>query len=256
MAGTDSTRTNTDHLEQNAPAIILSHPQLGENIGMVARAMLNCGLTDLRLVNPRDEWPNEAAVKACSGATVVLDNARVFSCTEEAIADLNKVYATTARSRDMTKDVYTPNGAIKETRSFLANGAQCGFLMGREAKGLNNDDIALADAIVQVPLNPSFSSLNLAQAVLVMGYEWYQSGDVTPDKEFTFPEDTRLANKQELVYLFEHLESELDETGFLYPPEKRPVMVRNIRNIFQRANLTEQEVRTLRGVIKKLSRKA
>lgn len=255
MAGTDSTRTNTDHLEKLAPAIILSHPQLGENIGMVARAMLNCGLTDLRLVNPRDGWPNEAAIKASSGATVILDNAKVFETVEDAISDLQKIYATTARSRDMTKNVFTPKGAVEEIRTFLTGGTQCGFLMGREAKGLNNDEIALADAIVQVPLNPSFSSLNLAQAVLLMGYEWYQSGDKTPDRELTFPEETRLANKQEMLYLFEHLEGELDETGFLYPPERRPTMVRNLRNIFQRANLTEQEVRTLRGVIKKLSRK-
>ena len=245
MAGTDSTSLPTDG---DGPAIILVEPQLGENIGMVARAMLNCGLTDLRLVAPRDGWPNEDAIKPSSGATIVLDRARVFDTTEQAVADLNRVYATTARSRDMIKDVVTPRAAAAEIKTLAAGGERCGILYGKEAKGLKNDDVVLADAILQVPLNPAFSSLNLAQAVLLTAYEWYQAGDATPDHELMM-NATRPANKQELGGLFDHLETELSACGFLYPPEKAPAMVRNLRNLFQRARLTEQEVRSLRGVV-------
>ncbi len=257
MAGTDKTITDTigpEATDNPAPAIVLIHPQLGENIGMVARAMLNCGLTELRLVEPRDGWPNEAAINASAGADVVLENAKIFETTEEAIADLERVYATTARPRDMVKDVMIPRAAAKDMREFINDDGKVGVLMGREAKGLNNKDIALSDVIIQVPLNPGFCSLNLAQAVLLVGYEWFQAVDKTPDQVQTHPRDTRPANKEELVGLFEHLEDELDEAGFLYPPEKRPAMVVNIRNVFQRAQMTEQEVRTFRGVVAKLSK--
>ena len=250
MAGTDHNRP----LEAGGPAIVLVDPQLGENIGMVARAMLNCGLTDLRLVRPRDGWPNPKAVAASSGAVEVLDRARLFETTAEAVADLERLYATTARERHMTKDVVTPRRAAEEVRTVEADGARCGVLFGKEAKGLTNDDVALADAILQVPLNPAFSSLNLAQAVLLIGYEWYQLGIDAADHELTIPQRTRPANKAELVGLFEHLEDELDASGFLRIKEKRPVMVRNLRNLFQRARLTEQEVRTLRGVVSYLSK--
>ncbi|MCG8508622.1 MAG: RNA methyltransferase [Rhodospirillales bacterium] len=234
---------------EGAPAVILIKPQLGENIGMAARAMLNCGLAEMRLVAPRDGWPNPAAEAAASGATLVLDNAKVFATTEEAIADLNLLYASTARSRDMTKPLVTPRQAAREIHKARASGIRAGVLFGPEAKGLNNDDVSLADAILMVPLNPGFSSLNLAQAVLLIGYEWFQAGLDVPDRELAMPADTRPANKQELAYLFEHLETELDACGFLHVEEKRPIMVRNLRNMFQRAELTEQEVRTLRGVI-------
>ena len=251
MAGTDHNRPQV----AGGPAIILVDPQLGENIGMVARAMLNCGLTDLRLVRPRDGWPNPKATASASGAVEVLDNVRLFETTAEAIADLQRVYATTARERHMTKEVATPRAAAGQIRAAGEDGERCGVLFGKEAKGLHNDDVALADAILSVPLNPAFSSLNLAQAVLLIGYEWYQLGVEAEDWELTIPRKTRPANKEELVGLFEHLEDELDDCGFLRIEEKRPIMVRNLRNILQRAQLTEQEVRTLRGVVACLSSK-
>lgn len=239
----------------NAPAVVLINPQLGENIGMAARAMLNNALTELRLVDPVHGWPNDHAVKPAAGADVVLNGVKVYDTTPEALADLSHVYATTARDRDMTKRVVTARAAAEEMRRVIAEGGKPGVIFGREAWGLNNDDVALADTLITIPLNPAFSSLNLAQAVLLVGYEWYQSGDETPPADDRIPKDTRPANKHELVGMFEHLEQELDDCGFLRPPEKRPIMVRNIRNIFQRANMTEQEVRTFRGVISGLVRK-
>jgi len=238
-----------------APAIILVEPQLGENIGMVARAMLNCAITDLRLVRPRDGWPNVMANKTASGAAVVIENARVFDSTADAVADLGFVLATTARARDMSKDVLTPRKAAAEMRAHIAGGVHCGVLFGKEAVGLHNDDVALADAILMAPLNPAFSSLNLAQAVLLMGYEWYQGSVGQPDSSYEVRLDTRPATKEELVGMFEHLERELDDCGFLGVPDKRPTMVRNLRNMFQRARMTEQEVRTFRGVISGLVKK-
>lgn len=231
------------------PAIILIKPQLAENIGMVARSMLNCGLTDLRMVNPRDGWPNDGALAPSAGAERVLEQAQVFTTTAQAVADLQLVYATTTRHRDMTKDVKTPRSAATEMRVFSNDGSRVGIIFGRESRGLDNDDVALADAIVSVPLNPAFSSLNLAQAVLLVCYEWFIAADQTDASTLAIPKHTRAANKNEMVALFEHLEKELTECGFLRVEEKRPIMVRNLRNIFQRANLTEQEVRTLRGVI-------
>ena len=238
-----------------APVIILVEPQLGENIGMTARAMLNNALTELRLVKPVHGWPNEKAVNPSSGAEVVLDGVKVFDTTAEAVADLSHVYATTARNRDMTKRVMTPRAAVAEMRNVIAADGRPGVLFGREAWGLNNDDVALADCLLSVPLNPNFQSLNLAQAVLLVGYEWYQSGNETPGIDDRMPGNTRPEDKQELVGMFEHLEEELDACGFLRPPEKRPTMVQNIRNMFQRANMTEQEVRTFRGIISGLVRK-
>ena len=231
------------------PAMILIRPQLAENIGMVARAMLNCGLTNLRLVSPRDGWPNEKALSPSSGAEAVLDGARVFETTREAVADLQRVFAATARARYMTKDVSTPRGAAADMRAFISGGGQAGVLFGPEAMGMDNDDVALADTILEVPLNPAFPSLNLAQAVLLVGYEWFLTTDDSPARELRMHNDTRPATKDELVHMFEHLEAELDACGFLRVEEKRPIMVRNIRNLFQRAGLTEQEIRTLRGVI-------
>lgn len=236
------------------PVFILVEPQLGENIGMTARAMLNNALHEMRLVAPVHGWPNENAVKPASGADVVLDGVGVFETTADCVADLSHVYATTARNRDMTKRVMTPRAAVREMRDVIADGGKPGVLFGREAWGLNNDDVALADCLISVPLNPNFQSLNLAQAALLIGYEWYQSGDDTPAIDDRIPGHTRPADKQELIGMFEHLEKELDACGFLQPVEKRPTMVRNIRNMFQRANLTEQEVRTLRGVISGLVR--
>jgi len=239
----------------DAPAIILINPQLGENIGMAARAMLNNALGDLRLVAPVHGWPNEHAIKPSAGAGVVLDGVQVFDDTKQAVGDLSHVYATTARDRDMTKRVLTARAAAEEMRGVIADGGKPGVLFGREAWGLNNDDVVLADTLVTIPMNPSFASLNLAQAVLLIGYEWFQSGDETEAIDERIPKKTRLANKDELVGMFEHLEAELDDCGFLRPPEKRPTMVQSIRNMFQRANMTEQEVRTFRGIISGLIRR-
>jgi len=233
----------------DAPAVILVETQLGENIGMVCRAMLNCGLSDLRLVNPREGWSREKAEAAAVGATVVLENMKVFDTTEEAIADLNAVYATTARGRDMSKPVLTPRRAAADMRGQIAGGLNCGILFGKEAKGLSNEDVVLADTTISVPLNPAYSSLNLAQAVLLAGYEWFQAGDETPELQDNFRGETRPANKKEMQGLFEHLEESLDTTGFLWPLHKRPTMVNNIRNTLQKARMTEQEVRTWRGII-------
>jgi len=230
-------------------------PQLGENIGMAARAMLNCGLTELRLVSPRDGWPSETAVAAAAGADQVIAEAALFDGTADAVADLNLVFASTARDRDMTKRVITPRQAGAELRDSAAAGARAGVLFGREAKGLKNDDLALADAVVMAPLNPAFMSLNLAQAVFCVGYEWLLAGEGAGAGELAMPKETRPADKAELLGLFEHLEAELDASGFLHVKEKRPTMVRNLRNMLQRAGLTEQEVRTLRGVVTSLATK-
>jgi tRNA/rRNA methyltransferase len=257
MAGTDSSRRgDADTIDASgAPAVVLVEPQLGQNIGMAARAMLNCGLTDLRLVAPRDGWPSAPARAAASGADLVIDQARVYATAAEAVADLNLVIATTARSRDMTKRVVTPRRAAEEIRQIHAeSGARTGILFGREAKGLDNDEVALADAILNVPLNPAFSSLNLAQAVLLVGYEWRLTGLDVADEDLAMPKTTRPADHQDLVKLFEHLEQELETCGFLQPPERAPTMVRNLRNLFGRARLTDQEVRILRGVIVALRR--
>jgi tRNA/rRNA methyltransferase len=246
VAGTDTSRLAP---VGPGPAIVLVEPQLGENIGMAARAMLNCGLGDLRLVRPREGWPNDKALTAASGADAVLEAARLFPSTAAAIADLNVVYAATARPRDMTKRVVTPRRAAALLRRTIAGGSAAGILFGKEAKGLHNDDIALAGTVVTVPLNPGFASLNLAAAVLVVGYEWYQVADATPPERLAMPKQTRPADGAALVGLFEHLEAELDACGFLRNADQRPVMVRNLRNMLGRCGLTEQEVRTLRGVV-------
>ena len=248
MAGTDRTKQDTVAAANSGPAVILVAPQLGENVGTAARAMLNFGLTDLRLVKARDGWPNAWAEKASSGALQEGVLVRLFDRTEDAIADLERVYATTARDRDLIKPVMTPQTAIAESRGLEASGARVGVLFGGERSGLNNDDVSLAHAILTVPVNPRFASINLAQAVLLVGYEYFRQ---TQEAEPLIPAATEddLAPGDELIGFYEHLERELDSHGFLYPPEKRPAMVRNIRAIFQRAGLTLQEVRTLRGIV-------
>jgi tRNA/rRNA methyltransferase len=252
MAGSDATQVQGG--VPGSPAVVLVDPQLGENIGTAARAMLNCGLTDLRLVRPRDGWPNSRAQRAAAGADVVLDGARLYDRTEDAIADLSRVYATTARHRFMTKPVVTPRQAAAEMRAAAAaeGGARCGVLFGRERTGLENDDVALADAVLTVPLNPGFTSLNLAQAVLLIGYEWYTAGDATPARQRSDP-DQPPASKADLVNFFEHLEQALDGAQFFRVAEKRPSMVRSIRNLFQRTEATAQEVRTLHGIVTALT---
>ena len=244
MAGTDHSRRAVT----GGPAIILIEPQLGENIGTAARAMMNCGLDELRLVAPRDGWPSAKAVAAASGADAVLDKARLYPTPKAALADLVHVYATTARNRYMVKREVTPRRAAIEMRDRLASREACGVMFGPERTGLVNEHVALADTQLTVPLNPAFSSLNLAQAVLIIGYEWFTSGaDALP--EILRRGRSRAATKEELLNFFDHLEEELERNGFLRNREARPHMVRNLRSLFQRAQCTEQELRTLHGVV-------
>lgn len=252
MAGTDSTRPSSP----GGPVIVLIDAQLGENVGTAVRAMRNCGLEELRLVNPREGWLNEKTVAASSGADAILEKARVYPKIAEAIADLPHILATTARPRDMDKPVLTPREAAGRMCEADGRGERIGILFGPERAGLTNDDVALAEAIIEVPLNPAFASLNLAQAVLLVGYEWFQAARA-PDLPPPAPsrEGTRPATQAELLDLFEHLERELDACGFLRVREKRPGMVRNIRNIFTRAGLTDREVSTLRGIVTGLTRR-
>ena len=251
MAGTDHSKVAGEGAGQAAPVVILVAPQLGENIGMVARAMLNCGLTELRLVAPRDGWPNPAAEAAVSGADSVLDGAGLYDTTAAAVADLQRVFATTARERGMATRIVTPRQAASEMHAAAGRGERAGLLFGPERSGLTNDDVALADTLLRVPLNPGFSSLNLAQAVLLAGYEWYQLQAQAPDS-YLDAGGAPPADKAELVNFLERLEAALDETGFLYPPEKRPTMVRNLRALFQRMTLTGPEVNTLHGIVSAL----
>lgn len=257
MAGTDSSRSPlaataaAPQTEPLKPVVILVSPQLGENIGASARAMLNCGLTDMRIVKPRESWPNEKARRTSAGADIVLENARLFDSTAEAVADLTHVFATTARPRGMAKGVIAPREAVSMIRALNGQGQSCGILFGPERTGLENDDVTLAQWAVQVPLNPAFSSLNLGQAVLILSYEWFQ---LSNPEVYAGDGMTRSppAERKEMLALFDHLENELDRAGFFYPPSKRPRMLRNIRTMLLRAEMTEQEVRTLRGAIKAL----
>jgi tRNA/rRNA methyltransferase len=238
---------------RRGPVVILVEPQLGENIGAAARAMLNCGITELRLVNPRDGWPNPAAYVLASKADPVLDAASVFSTTAEAVADLHRVYATTARHRDMMKEVVTPREAARRMRAEEGEGHRVGILFGRERTGLDNEDVALAHTAITVPLNPGFSSLNLAQAVLLLGYEWFTADDDTPPSRM---ETVRggFAAQDELQGLFEHLQAELDESGFFHNVEpKRGAILRNLRSVLQRVPLASQEVKTFRGMLKAIA---
>ncbi|HUC08932.1 MAG TPA: RNA methyltransferase [Stellaceae bacterium] len=250
MAGTDHRRQAAGARAAAAPtpAIILVEPQLGENIGTAARAMMNCALDDLRLVRPRDGWPSAKAVAAASGADAVLDKARLFPSIPAAIADLVHVYASTARDRGIVRREVTPRRAAVEMHARIAAGEPCGVLFGPERTGLLNDDLTLADTVLTVPLNPGFSSLNLAQAVLIVGYEWYTADGAAPS-ETLHTGLSRPATKAELVNFFAHLEEALIKNGFLRNRESRPSMVRNLRSLFQRARCTEQELRTLHGVV-------
>jgi tRNA/rRNA methyltransferase len=235
-----------------SPAFILIEPQLGENIGAAARAMANFALKDLRLVAPRDGWPNPKALAAASGADHVIAAVRVFPDERAATADAPRVFATSARPRELTKPVLTPGAAIAEMRALRAKGIKSALLFGGERAGLTNDHISLADAIISVPVNPGFGSLNLAQAVLILAYEWFKSE--AQGAPYDLPLGPNVpASREEIHHLFDHLEAELDACGFLFPPDKRPHMVRNIRTTLLRAQLTDQDVRTWRGIIKALA---
>ena len=235
------------------PTIILVRPQLGENIGMAARAMLNCGLSTLRLVAPRDGWPNPKAQRAASGADVVLERAQVFDTVAEAVADLERVVATTARNRELSQRILTPRRAAQEMRGWIGEGQGVGVLFGPERTGLVNEDMVQADTALSIPLNPQFSSLNIAQAVLLVSYEWATAGDDTPAERMS-EYAVRPATKDELQNLFAHLERALDQSGFLRNKAMRPSMVNNLRAFLQRSAMTEQEVRSFHGVIKYLAK--
>ena len=240
-----------------APAIVLVEPQLGENIGAAVRAMANFGLDDLRLVAPRDGWPSRKAKAAASGAEGILESVRVFTATEAAIADLNFVYATSARMRDLPKEVFGPKEAVAELRRRTASGERTGVLFGRERWGLTNEEVALADAIVTFPVNPAFASLNLAQAVLLVGYEWMSSNlsGTLPGRSAVPEHDLTPASKAHLIGLMQHLERALEPTGYFRTPDMRPTMIHNLRAILQRAGFTLPEITMLRGVVASLQRR-
>lgn len=261
MAGTDKTK---NQVLGPAPVAVLVNPQLGENIGTAARAMANFGLHEMRIVEPRDGWPNEKALTSSSGAHWIIESATIHDTLADALKDVNYVYATTARPRGMIKEVITPEQAGHDMRARVARGEKVALLFGRERFGLSNDEVSMADVIVTAPVNPAFASINIAQAVLLMGYEWFKEqaetlGQQTPELPalegpgLQTP-DTRLATKEELFGFFDHLERELDIAGFFKTEDKKPGMLRNIRNLFARAELTEQEVRSLRGIVSSLTR--
>ncbi|MFI4936194.1 MAG: RNA methyltransferase [Caulobacterales bacterium] len=234
------------------PVVILNEPQLAENIGAVARVMANFGLTDLRLVRPRDGWPQPRAWASASGADWPLDGARVYQRLEAALADLNLVLATTARPRETQLPVMTPQAAASALRDGIARDWRVGLLFGGERAGLETADIALCQGIVTVPVDEKFQSLNLAQAVAICAYEWRVGLDAGPPAKFR---DLEPPAEQAAVHgLYEQLEGELEAAGFFHPPEKRPSMIRNLRVALGRAQLTDQEVRTFRGVVTALAK--
>lgn len=236
----------------NSPVVILVRPQLADNVGAVARAMANGGLFHLRLVAPRDGWPQEKAWRMASGADRILDAATVHDDVAGAVADLHHVFATCPRPRHIIKPVLTARGAAAELRAICARPLRAGILFGPERAGLDNDDMARADTLVRYPLNPGFMSLNLAQAVMVLAYEWWTADDPTPPREL-MTNETKVATKGQLDNFLTHLIDQLDACGFLRNPPKRPGMVRNIRHFFERGEATEQELRTLHGIVTELA---
>lgn len=250
MSGTNSER----ELIAEGPAIILVEPQLGENIGMVARAMANFGLAELRLVKPRDGWPSEKARSAASKADHVIDATKVYETLEEAIADLSFIYATTARERYGFKPVRSPVTAAATLRGKFNSGQGTGILFGRERWGLTNEEVALADEIVTFPVNPAFASLNIAQAVLLMSYEWMKSGIEDQTETLFDALEQRPSTKEQVIGLFEHLEEALDSRGYFHPPAKKPRMIDNLRAVISRRGFSEQEISVFRGVINSLDR--
>jgi len=231
------------------PVIVLVRPQLGENIGKAARAMLNFGLTEMRLVSPRDGWPNPSAGPAASGADVVLERARVFESVADAVADCSDVYATTVRKRGVTKPVVTPEEAAREIHAAPGRAA---FLFGPERSGLETDDVAVARKILTVPINPEFGSLNLAQAVILVAYEWSKGERlVQPTQEELDPP----APQEELDGMIGQLDTLLEATGYYFPPDRVPATRRTLRTLLTKPGWNSQELRTLRGVLSALEGK-
>lgn len=235
------------------PIVVLVRPQLADNIGAAARAMANGGLFHLRLVAPRDGWPQPRAFAAASGADRILEAATLHATLDEAIADCQRVLGTCPRPRHVITPVLTARAAATELREATARGLRCAILFGPERAGLEAEDLARADALVRYPVNPVFPSLNLAQAVMIMAYEWWLAADATPARVLQ-THKTRVATRGELENFMRHLVAELDAAGFLRHDAKRAGMVRNLRHWFVRGEVTEQELRTLHGVVAELSR--
>lgn len=250
MSGTDHDKAQDWGGPQ--PIFVLVEPQMGENIGAAARAMWNFGLEWMRIVAPRDGWPNPKAVAMASGAARVLDQVRVEPDTNAALGDLTYVFATTARGRDMTKPVVTAERAMEQARAMIAAGEKVGVLFGPERAGLENADVARANAIISVPVNPAFASLNLAQCVLLTAYEWRRQTEVVPP-EVVEMAGTERASGIEMQKLIETLENRLQKIGFFWPEHKAESMILTLRNMMSRLPLTQADVRTFHGIIKALS---
>src|SRR6516164_7899615 len=245
MSGTDKTKTG---LDLTGPIVILVEPQLGENIGMAARAMGNFALTRLRIVKPRDGWPNISAQRAAAGADHILGKAELFDTVEQAVADCTLLFATTARAHDQAKPVVGPQAAAAEMVGQIEAGGAVGILFGRERSGLQNEEVGLANRIITFPVNPGFASLYLAQAGLLIGYEWFKLATANR-LPFAMPERSERASQHQIQAFFENLVRELDSVEFLRPAEKRDTMLVNLRNIFTRMDPTKQDMHTLHGVI-------
>ena len=242
-------------LPEPQPVFVLVRPQMGENIGAAARAMLNFGLSHMRMVDPRDGWPNPRAIAMASGAAGrVLDHAGVFATLPEAVADCAQVFATTARARDLTKPVMTPERAMEHARALTAAGRKVAVLFGPERAGLGNEDIVRANAIISIPVNPDFPSLNLGQAVLLCAYEWGRQGAAVAPEVLTLA-GTELAPAIEIEKLGDHFEERLDAAGFFFPAAKAEGMKLNLRNFWSRMPLTRADVQSLHGILRQLVRR-
>lgn len=251
MSGTD--HGNQPEWAGPQPVFVLVRPQMGENIGAAARAMWNFGLESMRLVEPRDGWPNPKATAMASGASRVLDRLGVFESTPDALADLDYVFATTARPRDLTKSVFTPEHAMAVARQKIGEGQRVGVLFGPERSGLENADIVRANAIISVPVNPGYASLNLAQCVLLVAYEWMQQiTDAPPEAQVLVKTD--FANQVEVEKLYDHFVEKLDEAGFFFPETKRTGMQQNLRNMLSRLPLTQADTQIFHGMLRQFAR--
>jgi tRNA/rRNA methyltransferase len=235
------------------PAFILVRPQMAENIGAAARAMLNFGLTRMRLVAPRDGWPNPKAVAMASGAGRLLDQAGQFESVAEAVADFDHVFATTARERYLTKPVLTPERAMEKAREMVAQGQRVAILFGPERAGLENEALVRANALVRVPVNPDFPSLNLAQCALLLAYEWCRQADETPPEVLAFA-GTEPAPQHEVEVLANRFEERLEAVGFFFPEQKAEGMKLNLRNLWSRMPMTRADVQILHGALRQLTR--
>ena len=242
------------HSTKKQPSIILVKPQMGENIGSAARAMLNFGLENMRVVAARDGWPSQSAVATASGAGRVLDQARHFSSFHDAVGDCHFVFATTARGRDLTKPVYDPKKAMKIAFEKISDGQNVGIIFGPERAGLENTEVVRSNALITVPVNPNFSSINLAQTVLLLSYEWFLAVDIY-EENFSNTRKTSVAPILEIEKLSEQYENELEKIGFFFPEEKATSMKSTLRNIWSRLPLTVSDVRAFHGILRHLLKK-